>query len=266
MLDPEWLTWAMQAIAGVIALKVCFPHLLLLLGLRGYRNGTFGGPDELEPDNLFHDGGDSADDEKNVYVAKYQDLLDRGFQPLGVHWSRIGRTISTESYICGAGEHRCLAQIYARSWNLYLVTAFTGGAVTITTDVETQERQVEGYWLSSLPGKSVRDLLAEQRRKINLWDAEGCRPLPVATLADVEPVLRAVNTHPANGRFLTAIALNHLLVLLVILVVSSLVTGSLFGFGGTAPYWGVILSGLFLLWAERTSSTRVKLDERLTES
>src|SRR5947209_19172840 len=90
-----------QVIAAGMVLLVCLPHLLLWLGVRRYRNGVYGGPEDLTPN-----------DQQDVYRNKYEQLLAHGFQPLGVHWSRIGRTISTESFVFGSSDNRCLAQIY----------------------------------------------------------------------------------------------------------------------------------------------------------
>ena len=36
------------------------------------------------------------DDSPDAYREKYQQLQALGFRPLGIYWSRIGRTITTE--------------------------------------------------------------------------------------------------------------------------------------------------------------------------
>ena len=118
----------MRLVAGSLALLVCWPHLFLLLGLRRYRGGTYGGPEDL-----------AAEEMSEEYRQKYRQLLAHGFTPLGIYWSRIGRTISTQSYVFASREHRCLAQIYSRSNNLYLVTAFRGGDVIYTMDTCPRE-------------------------------------------------------------------------------------------------------------------------------
>jgi hypothetical protein len=253
--NQELLKGLAQLIAGGMILLVCYPHLFLLLGLRRYRNGTYGGPEDLLP-------GEKQD----VYRNKYEQLLAHGFKPLGIHWSQIGRTISTETYVFGSQEHRCLAQIYSRSNNLYLVTAFKGGDVMYAMDTCPKERRLPGYWVTGLQDPTVEELLAEHRRQVNEWVAAGREPLRTASLEDAPPVFRAVNTHPASNRMLTSAAAGNLRFALFILALGGGLAGWRFGFSGPAPWLGIIVAGAFMKWLWSDASTRVKLDRNVTRS
>ena len=253
MPTQETVIWIARLIAAGFAWMVCWPPLLLLLGLRRYRGGTYGGPDDLIPD-----------DSPDAYREKYQQLQALGFRPLGIYWSRIGRTITTESYIFASADDHCLAQIYSRSHNLYLVTAFQGGAVTYTMDTYPADRPQPGYWVKGLLDATVAQLLAEHRRQVAARRAEGLEPLPTACLADAPPIFGAVNTHPVAQRALTSTAATNLGVHLFVLALGGSVAGWAFGFTGLAPWVGMIAGAAFLKWLWSGSSTRVKLDRRKT--
>ena len=255
MSTQEMFTTLIRLIAIGLALMVCWPHLLLLVGLRRYRNGTYGGPEDLSPD-----------DKPDVYRDKYQQLVDRGFKPLGIHWSRVGRTVSTETYIFGSSEYRCLAQIYSRSYNLYLVTAFKGGDVMYTMDTCPKERRLDGYWVTGLLDAPVIDLLTEHRRHMDEWVASGREPLPTASLADAPPIFSAINEHPVNQRLWTSGAATNLSFAALILGLGAGIAGWRAGFSGPVPWLGIIGAAAFLQWLWSDGSTRVKLDPRLTEA
>jgi hypothetical protein len=257
MNTQEMLTTVVQIIAISLAVMVCLPHLLLWLGVRRYRNGIYGGPEDLTPN-----------DEQDTYGKKYEQLLAHDFQPLGMHWSQIGRTISTESYVFGSSRHRCLAQIYSRSHNLYLVTAFKGGDVIYTMDSSATERHLPGYRGTGLLDATVEDLLAEHRRQVNAWVAEGRAPMSTASLEDAVPIFAAVNTHPSSSRLLTSASAGNLGFALFMLALGAGLGGWIRGFSGPGPWLGMIVSGAFLQWLWSGASTRVKLDRnrtRLTE-
>ena len=255
MHQQEILTLLAQIIALGLAFFVSLPHLLLLLGLRRYRNGTYGGPEELRPE-----------DKPEAYRSKYEQLLAHGFEPLGMHWSRIGRTISTQAYLFGSTDHRCLAEIYSRSNNLYLITAFEGGDVLYTMDTCLKEKRLPGYRVTGILDANVEQLLAEHRGQVNEWVAEGRKPLPSASLNDALMICRAVNTHPVNNRMLTSAAASNLRFALIILALGGGLTGWKCGFSGPAPWLGVIVAGAFMKWLWSGASTRVKLDRKLTQA
>jgi hypothetical protein len=255
MFQQEMVMAIIPVIAAGFAFMLCWPHLLLLLGLRRYRNGTYGGPKDLSPDG-----------KPDIYRDKYQQLLARGFKPLGIHWSRVGHTVSTETYVFGCPEHRCLAQIYSRSHNLYLVSAFEGGDVMYTMDTCPKNHRLPGYWVTGVLGAPVVDLLTEHRRKVDEWAAQGREPLPTACLADAPPIFRAVNTHPANGRLWTSAAATNLGFSVFILALGAGLAGWRTGFSGAGPWLGMIAAGAFLKWLSTDCSTRVKLDPRMTET
>jgi hypothetical protein len=255
MLNQEILRWAARLAAGALALAVCLPHFLLLIGWRRYRNGVYGGPEDLSPD--------SKDD---VYQVKYEQLVAHGFKPLGIHWSRVGRTISTETYVFGSVQQRCLAQVYSRSHNLYLVTAFQGGDIVYTMDTCSKEHHVAGYWVTGLQGANVEELLAAHRRKVSAWAAEGREALPTPSLPDAPAVFRAVNTHPVNNRLLRSVAASNLGFTLFLLALGTGLAGWLFGFSGPAPWLGLIAAGALLKWLWSNHSTRVKLDPKTTQA
>jgi hypothetical protein len=253
MPTQEMVIWVARLIAAGFALMACLPHLLLLVGLRRYRGGTYGGPDDLLPD-----------DSPDAYREKYQQLLALGFRPFGIYWSRIGRTITTESYIFGSADHPCLAQIYSRSHNLYLVTVFEGGDVIYTMDAYEADRAQPGYRVKGLLDPTVAELLAEHRRQVAARLAEGLEPLPTASLADAPPIFRAVNTNPVSFRLLTSTAASNLGIHLFVLALGAGGAGWAFGFAGLAPWAGMIAGAAFLKWLWSGSSTRVKLDPRKT--
>ncbi len=250
----EILTLFAQIIAVALVLMVCLPHLLLWLGVRRYRNGVYGGPEDLTPE-----------DKQDAYREKYEQLLAHDFKPLGIHWSRIGRTISTESYVFGSSDHRCLAQIYSRSHNLYLVSAFKGGDVIYTMDTYPKEQHLPGYRVTGLLDPTVEELLAEHRRQVNEWTAEGRELLPTASLEDAPPIFGAVNTHPASNRLLASAAASNLGFALFILAAGGGLAGWLRGFSGPAPWIGVIAGGAFMKWLWSDASTRAKLDRNKTQ-
>jgi hypothetical protein len=251
----EMLTGLAQIVAGGLVLMVCLPHLLLWLGVRRYRNGIYGGPEDLTPD-----------DKHDAYRKKYEQLLAHDFKPLGIHWSRIGRTISTESYVFGSRDYRCLAQIYSRSHNLYLVSAFKGGDVIYTMDSYPEERHQPGYRVTGLLDPTVEELLAVHRRQVNEWAAAGRESLPTASLDDAPPIFGAVNTHPMAKRMLASAAASNLCFALFILALGGGLAGWIRGFSGPAPWLGVIVAGAFMKWLWSDASTRVKLDRNRTQS
>ena len=85
---PEYATYAIALAVSAGVIWVCYPHFLLVLGVNQYRNGVFGGPEDLDPD-----------DKSERFQKTYDDLIQLGFEPLGLHWSIIGRTISTQAYV-----------------------------------------------------------------------------------------------------------------------------------------------------------------------
>jgi hypothetical protein len=158
---PDYATYAIALAVTAGVVWVCYPHFLLVLGINRYRNGVFGGPEDLEPDN-----------KSERYQDCYQDLIQLGFEPLGLHWSMIGRTISTQAYVFGLPEVPCMAEIYSRSDNLYLVTGFEGNADLETTSVPTNEVRSKDFCLTSLPHAPVQVLLEDQAIKSRNWSGK----------------------------------------------------------------------------------------------
>ncbi len=236
--------------ASVGVFWVCYPHILLVLGINRYRNGVFGGPEDLKPD-----------DKSERYRDHYDQLTQLGFEPLGLHWSTIGQTISTQAYVFGLREVPCMAEIYSRSDNLYIVTGFEGNAAMETTSLKTNEIRSKDYWLSSIPNASVQVLLDEHRHQLQELVSQGWQPLPASKLEDIPAITRAASSGSEHNSRLCGAALKILGTFLLIIALPWLGLATLMGYSHPLPWLiaGLITWGLYAL--VQTSSVRVKLDK-----
>lgn len=252
---PDYVTYAiaLAVCAGVV--WVCYPHLLLVLGINQYRNDVFGGPEDLEPD-----------DKSERYQDYYNQLTQLGFEPLGLHWSTIGRTISTQAYVFGMPEVPCMAEIYSRSDNLYLVTGFEGNAALETTAVPTKQVRSEDFCLTVLPFASAQVLLADHRIQVEELVVQGWRPLPAAKLEEIPAITRAASSGSNHNSRLRGFALKHLRTILISVGISGLVFGRIFGYSSPWPWLAAGTAALGIHALTQTSSTRVRLDKSTIQS
>src|SRR5262249_52500462 len=144
MVDVELLLWGL---AGVVALVVCLPMLLGILGLTRVRNRVdMGGIFELH-------GGD-----ENDYASFVDQLRALGFRPLGVkhqtarflghHWSK-----SFHTHVFGLSESNCYASVYelmpGDGFRVCLSTIFTdGGMVQTGSTMQSMTIQEGSYFRS----------------------------------------------------------------------------------------------------------------------
>jgi hypothetical protein len=247
---PDYTTYVIAIAVPAAVFWVCYPHILLVLGINQYRNGVFGGPEDLQPDG-----------KSERYQELHRELIHLGFEPLGQHWSTIGRTISTQAYIFGLSEVPCMAEIYSRSENLYLVTGFEGNAALETTSVKTKEVQSKDFWLRSIPDASVKVLLADHRTQVEELVLQGWEPLPASRLEDIPAITRATSSGSEHNARLRGIASQILGNILMSVAIPWLVLGVWFGFGHPLPWLLAGLPAISFYFLVRRSSTRVKLDK-----
>jgi hypothetical protein len=247
---PDYWTWIIAVAVSAGIFWVCYPHVLLVLGINRYHNGVFGGPEDLEPD-----------EKSQRYQEHYDQLTQLGFEPLGLHWSTIGRTISTQAYIFALPEVPCMAEIYSRSDNLYLVTGFEGNAALETTSVATKEVRSKDFCLTSLPYASVQVLLADHRNQVEELVSHGWKPLPASKLEEIPAITHAAASGSEHNSRLRGYALKILRTILISVAIPWLALGSWMGYSHPLPW---LLSGLTALGfysLVQRSSTRVKLDQ-----
>jgi len=252
---PEYAVYVIAACVSAGVLWVCYPHLLLVLGINRYRNGVFGVPEDLEPE-----------DKNPHYQELYDQLTQLGFEPLGLHWSTIGRTISTQAYVFGLPEVPCMAEIYSRSDNLYLVTGFEGNAALETTSVPTNEVRSKDFCLTSLPHASAQVLLADHRNQVEELVGQGWRPLPASRLEEIPAITRAASSGSNHNSRLRGFALGHLRTILTSVAIAGVTFGWIFGFAGPWPWLGAALAAAAFHSMSQSSSTRVRLDKNTIQS
>ena len=252
---PEYAIYVIAASVTAGVIWVCYPHFLLVLGINRYRNGVFGGPEDLEPE-----------DKNPGYQEFYDHLTQLGFEPLGLHWSTIGRTISTQTYIFGLPEVPSMAEIYSRSGNLYLVTGFEGNAALETTSVPTKEVRSKDFCLTSLPYASVQVLLNDHRKQVAELIEQGWEPLPASKLEEIPDITRAASSGSSHSSRLRGAALKHLRIFLTSTVVTGLIFGGMLGFDGPWPWLGAALVVAAFHSMFQGSSTRVRLDREIIQS
>jgi hypothetical protein len=252
---PEYATYAIALAVTAGVVWICYPHFLLVLGINQYRNGVFGGPEDLDPD-----------DKSERFQKTYNDLIQLGFEPLGLHWSTIGRTISTQAYVFALSEVPCIAEIYSRSDNLYLVTGFEGNSALETTSVPTKEVRSKDFCLTSLPHASVQVLLADHRNQVEELVAQGWRPLPASRLEEIPAITRAASSGSNHNSRLRGFALKHLQTILTSVGIAALTFGWIFGFAGPWPWLGAALAAAAFHSMSQSSSTRVRLDKNAIQS
>jgi hypothetical protein len=252
---PEYVTYiiALAVCAGVA--WVCYPHLLLVLGINQYRNGVFGGPEDLEPD-----------DKSVRYQDVYYQLVHLGFEPLGLHWSTIGRTISTQTFVFSLPEVHCIATIYSRSDNLYLVTGFEGNAALETTSVRTNEIRSNDFWLTSIPDASVKVLLSGHQNQLQELVSKGWQPLPASKLEDIPAITRAASSGSDHNSRLRSAALKILGTFLLIIALPWLGLAAFVGYFHPLPWLLAGLTSLSIYALIQRSSTRVRLDKSTIQS
>jgi hypothetical protein len=251
----EFMTWTVAVVVGAGVLWVCYPHLLLVLGVNQYRNGVFGGPEDLDPA-----------DKSNRYQDTYFQLIQLGFEPLGLHWSMIGRTISTQAYVFGLSEVPCLAEIYSRSDNLYLVTGFEGRAALETTSVPTNEIRSKDFCLTSLPHASVQVLLADHRNQVQELISKGWQPLPASKLEEIPPITRAASSGSNHGSRLRGFALKHLQSIVLSVLIPWLLLARILGYSSPWPWLAAGMAALAIHSLTQNSSARVPLDKSTIQS
>jgi len=246
MTSEATLTLTTALVSGLVIGWVCWPYLLLALGWIVYQNGTTGGPGDLDPDGMDED-----------YQRKYFQLVDLGFLPRGIHWSQVGRQPSTETYVFGSRDLPCMVEVFARSWNVYLLTAFADGTAVETGDAAANEVQTDGLWIGGVPDHPLHEVLSIHRQRVDPLIAEGRQPLPSETLDDFARVAQAVNSHPLQRRMLRAKARRYVALLLAGMVCMGLMAGCLSGFETAAPWVAVMLAGLLLKWDWYAASLQV---------
>ena len=117
------ITLFVQAICLAAVLWLCLPSFLTALR-GGVQNGVAGGPSDVMPD-----GPDG------IPASLHQELLDLGFEPLGVYWEKgLGQTF--HEYVFVDPQRECCAAAYrmfqAEFPRVTLVTVATDGAVVMT--------------------------------------------------------------------------------------------------------------------------------------
>jgi hypothetical protein len=252
---PDYVTYAIALAVCALVAWVCYPHLLLVLGINQYRNGVFGGPQDLEPDG-----------KSEPYHDSYFQLTQLRFEPLGLHWSTIGRTISTKAYVFALPEVPCMAEVYSRSENLYLVTGFEGNAALETTAVQTNEIRSEDFWLTSLPHASIQVLLSDHRSQVQELVGQGWRPLPTSKLEHIPAITRAASSGSEHNSRLRGAALKFLRTILIAVAIPWLAFGSWLGFLHPLPWLLTGLTALGFYSLVQRSSTRVPLDKSIIEA
>jgi hypothetical protein len=167
----------------------------------------------------------------------------------------VGWSLSVKEYVFGRPGERCMAYIVSRSHNVYFLSAFAGGAVALTCDSnEGEDFQAGDYSLQHVPGKPLRDVLAQHCRLGELFVEKGHRSLPAQTLEDFRTAARLAATHPEGLRELRRTALGFVGLLAGLFLGSAGVLGVLFGFNSPAPWLGVLVSGLWIRWQVNQSS------------
>lgn len=250
MSDEAW-SIILAALAAVVALWVCWPHLLVGLGVIRFHNGTVGGPLALDPTD--------KDDE---YRDRYFELVDLGFLPLGIHWARNGQTDSTAAYVFGFPGQPWMATLSLGSLTTSLVTAFRDDIFLQTLDHEIRFWQGSGFRLQGVPDQPMRDVLATHQKAVEALIGQGHEPMPEATLEDYAAIARAINLHPASQRWLRSRSLRYVATLLIGFLFCGALSGVMFRFDNPSTWLGLIAFGLWMKWQWQSSLMEIpQVDE-----
>jgi hypothetical protein len=242
MSDDEYLSVVLASVAVALAVWVCWPHLLVALGLSRFQNGIQGGPGSLDP-------GDKEED----YQDKYFQLVDLGFLPLGIHWARNGSALATATYVFGSPNQPMMAALSLRSHTLSLLTAFADNLFLQTLDRETRLWQSSSYRLQGLADVPLREVIATHQKAIETLAAQGHQPQPAATLEDFARIARAMNDQPASRRWVRTRALRSVATLLAGFLLCGALSGYAFGFNQPSTWMGLIAFSLWLKWQWQAS-------------
>lgn len=165
------------AIAVTLAVGLCLPDALLLLGVIRIKRGILGGPEHP----LCHSGA-------MITPGIGQQLAYLGFKAAGVYWEQMPAHKSFRELVFVSSEGDCFAAVYRLFNNddprVVFKTAFADGAYVLTQNyLGGMEAQEATLWAGGMEGSLV-EVVAEHRRRVASLAAEGHKPLLAATMED----------------------------------------------------------------------------------
>ncbi len=162
-------------VAGLaLTLWICLPNLLRFAGCIRFRNGVYGGPAELEPEG-----------KGELYASLYQQLIDLGFEPLGVYWEKVIWHHRSQEFAFVLRKENCQGIIFRLAGGdprVVLKTVFSNGAIVKTCNYTRPREDSADYFVQGIPTLTLDGLLAEHRRSVAAFTAADHKPRECGTL------------------------------------------------------------------------------------
>jgi len=230
-------------IALAVASWTCAPYALLWTGIYSYKNGARCFPDNFDPTGS-----------NDRCLTRYQQLLDLGFQPLGVHWEKLGVLLTGQEYVFGSLRHVSTAGLTACSRGLCFWTAFENGALVVTFDSQRGVTHLDTYRLTSVPCSFLKDVLVEHKKQVGIFLRLGYKALPCSSIDDYTKIARVQYSNSANKCRLQRSARIFFAFSAMFFILSTAVLCLFAGFGSPWPWLVVIISGLYFKWLSSKQS------------
>jgi hypothetical protein len=185
------LTALLSAIAVTLALGLCLPDALYLLRVTGIKRGVLAGPDG------------AASGARAIASPEVADQLAQlGFTPAGLYWEQMPahKCFQEAIYVSRTGD--CFAAVYRLFNNdlprVAFKTAFADGAYVLTQSYQGgMEKQEATLWAGGVEDMPLTDVVAEHRRRVELFTLAGHEPIPALTIEDHVEAEWAYMEHPS---------------------------------------------------------------------
>jgi hypothetical protein len=171
-------TSLLLAAAVTFAVGICLPDVLFLVGLTRIKRGILGGPDDAlcEPGAI-------------VTPQIAQQLAYLGFEPAGIYWEQMSAHKLFREAIFVSRNGDCFAAVYRLFNNdpprVAFKTAFADGAYVLTQNyLGGMEAKEATFWAGGVEDAPLIDVVAEHRRRTQLFELAGHAPVPALTIED----------------------------------------------------------------------------------
>jgi hypothetical protein len=231
-----WSPWLLAAAVWALALRISLRHFWTASGVSGFDAGSWGGPEDLAPPG-----------KGELYAKLYQQLVDLGFQPVGVTWEKLLGKRKIESFAFLHPSESWRASVWPAlggDFRVYFVTQFTDGASVLTGNYPRRPTEGPNHLARGVPTMNLELLLDEHRSDVGQFMAAGHVTERCASLADIVEAKRVymLNT-TVQSRFRATEWYNFLTRVSILGVLPSVIAlAAISGGWVTSPLYGWLLA------------------------